>query len=168
MDKVYEHLLERGMNPHLYGVSWDEHEACIPLRDLSGKCTGYLRYRPWGDKKGKDPLTCKYKPTVPKSTMAVFGVETLAYPGNLYVVEGAFKACKLHNLGFAALAVQGSDPSSVRNQVFLLRQYRNVVCIGDNDKAGRVFTNGLGGFTSPRDLDEMTDEEVKELLNGNS
>jgi hypothetical protein len=168
MDKVLQHLLDRGMNPHLYGVSWDEHEACIPLRNLLGDTTGYLRYRPWGDKKGKDPLTCKYKPTVPKATMAVFGVETLAYDGPIYLVEGAFKACKLHNLGYASIAVQGSDPSSVRNQVYLLRQFRQVVCIGDNDKAGRVFTNGLGGFVSPQDLDEMTDEAVKELLNAHN
>jgi hypothetical protein len=164
MSKVLEHLLSRGMNPDDYGVFYDDHEACIPLHDFSGKRTGYLRYRPWGDKKSKDQDTCKYKPTVPRRTMAVFGLETLDRPGPVYVVEGAFKACKLHKLGYAAFAVQGSDPSSVRNQIALLSLTRKVVCIGDNDQAGRVFTNGLGGFVSPRDLDEMTDDEVKELL----
>jgi hypothetical protein len=168
MNKVVSHLLERGMNPVFYGVHCDDHEACIPLRNLLGTCTGYLRYRPWGDKKSKDPLTCKYKPTVPRQTMAVFGVETLKWTPELYLVEGAFKACKLHRMGYSAIAVQGSDPSSVRNQVFLLRQQRRVICIGDADKAGRVFSNGLGGFTSPRDLDEMTDEEVKELLDAHN
>jgi len=164
MNRVEEHLRNRGMRLEWYGVYCDENEACIPLRNLLGTIVGHLRYRPWGDKKGKDPLTCKYKPSVPRSTMAVFGVETLDWTPTLYLVEGAFKACKLHNMGLSAIAVQGSDPTSVRNQVYLLRAQREVVCIGDADQAGRVFSNKLGGFASPRDLDEMTDEEVEEML----
>lgn len=171
MDKVLEHLQSRGMNPHLYGVHWDDKEACVPLREFNGRFVGVLRYSPWGDKKSKNPDLCKYKPSAPSGVTPLFGLETLAYEGPVFFVEGVFKACALHNLGYAALAVLGSDSSRVRNQVWFMRQFRRVVFVGDNDKAGEKFAKSMGGVTSPLDLDEMSPSElqafVKEVLNGN-
>lgn len=163
-----EHLRTRGLNPELYTIWYgDNDEVVFPLHNLQGTLVGVLRYRPWGDKKSKNPDLAKYKPSMPKATLGFFGVETLAYPGPVYLVEGVFKAAKLHNLGFCALAILGSDATFLRDQIFLLRQFRGVVGIGDNDAAGKKFVKDVGdGFTTYKDLDELEDDEVRSMIDG--
>lgn len=149
-----------------YGVTCEDEVASIPLRDFSGKWVGYQNYRPNGPRITKNVKEAKYFTYLPKKTNGYFGLETLTWPGTLYVVEGVFKAAKLHLLGYPAIALMGSEVARHKSQLMLLR--RPFVGIGDNDDAGRKFARQLGGFTSPRDLDEMSDDEVKELLYENS
>ena len=73
-----------------------------------------------------------------------------------------FKACALHQAGFNAWSVLGSDVSTQLKQQLLLLPY-HFVCAGDDDKAGLKFSHTFrDGFVS-RDLDELSTEEVRAL-----
>ena len=97
---VRKHLLERGLNPELYTVSWDEETACFALWNLSGQWVGYQQYRPFAPKTcHNDPREGRYF-TWAKNRLAVWGLETWDFRQDLlFVTEGVFDACKLHNLG---------------------------------------------------------------------
>lgn len=97
-----------------------------------------------------------------KSRLSYFSTESLDFSEEIYLVEGVFKAAKLHNLGLTALALLGSDSKRHYRQLKMLN--RPLAAIGDNNGAGRKFARPYGGFVSPRDLDEMSDIEVLELL----
>lgn len=75
-----------------------------------------------------------------------------------------FKACALHNAGFNAWSVLGSDVSKQLKQQLLLLPY-HFVCAGDDDAAGLKFSRTFrDGFVS-HDLDELSVEEVRMLAN---
>lgn len=80
----------------------------------------------------------------------------------VFLTESVFKACALHRLGLNAWSVLGSDVNT-----HLYRQLRllglRFVCLGDNDAAGEKFSQTFGLGTTSKDLDEMTDEELRDL-----
>lgn len=173
--EIVEHLKERGMsNPYLYNISTDGEVITFPLYDFSKRYVGYQNYRPFAERNHHNVQLARYFTYLPRGVYGYFGLETLAYSGPLYCVEGVFKAGKLHSLGFAAVSLMGTGvyksrrgwDNIHRSQLDLLR--RPYICIGDNDAAGRAMAGTLGGFTSPRDLDEMSDNEILELLNENN
>lgn len=80
----------------------------------------------------------------------------------VFLTESVFKACALHNAGFNAWSVLGSDVSYNLLQQLLLLPY-HFVCAGDDDAAGLKFSRTFrDGFVS-RDLDELSTEEVHAL-----
>lgn len=160
--EVFEHLVARGMNPLFYNTSVAEDVAVFPLYDFGGKYVGYQNYRPFADRNSKNVKEARYFTYLPRQTNGYFGLESLGPSGPVYLVEGVFKAAKLHRLGLPAVALMGSEVKRHKSQLLLMR--RPFVGVGDNDDAGRKFARQLNGFTSPRDLDEMSDEEVLELL----
>jgi len=160
---VYCHLRERGMHPEYYRfLSCAEDVATFGLWDFSGRFVGYQNYRPFADRNCKNVKEARYFTYLPKKVNGYFGLESLKQPGTVYIVEGVFKAAKLHRLGFASIALMGSETRQHLSQLNLMR--RRYVGIGDNDAAGEKFARNLKGFTSPRDLDEMSDQEVLDLL----
>lgn len=163
-EETYQHLLDRGMDPSLYNLAVDAGIVVFPLYEFNGRQVGYQNYRPFADRNHKNVKEARYFTYLPKGVNGYFGLESLDRPGPVYLVEGVFKAATLHRLGFASVALMGSEVKRHRNQLSLLR--RQFVGVGDNDEAGERFARQLGGFVSPTDLDEMSDNEVLELLNG--
>lgn len=164
-----KHLIDRGMNPDLYRVSINEEEniANFLLFNLSGQIVGYHNYRPDKDKtRNNDPFEGRYFTRVEKGNMPVFGLELLnPSDRRIFVVEGIFKASKLHRLGYNAIAVLGATPKPLKNWFYLMNMQWDLIAIGDNDDAGQKLVGLIGnGFISPIDLDEMTDYSVKELI----
>jgi hypothetical protein len=161
-----DHLISRGMDVDRYQVILDEDEyiATFLLFNASGQFTGYQRYNPRStDKKANDPETGRYYTYTPRGVDAILGLETLRFSGGtpLFVVEGAFKQATLCRLGYDSIAVLTSDPKRMRPLFRILRSTRPVVGIGDADPAGARLVRRVGaGACSPRDLDEMADEEV--------
>lgn len=127
---------------------------------------GYQQYRPLADKKAKNhPREGRYFTYLPKDTDGLYGLEQDSGIGTLFVVEGIFKALKLHSLGYNAISPLGATPKRLKPYFKILRATRNLVAIGDNDPAGATLIRIVGkGCTSPRDLDEMTNLEVHELV----
>lgn len=165
-EETYQHLLDRGMDPTLYNLSVAEGVVSFPLYEFGGRRVGYQDYRPFADRNHKNVREARYFTYLPKGVNGYFGTESLSTPGTVYLVEGVFKAAKLHRLGYCSVALMGAESKRHMSQLSLVR--RTLVAIGDNDEAGMKFARKLGGFVSPTDLDEMPDDEVRRLLNENS
>ena len=157
------HLEQRGATFHRYFA--DEETATFLLYNPHGKLVGYQVYRPLGTKEKKNhPREGRYYTYLPKEVDGFFGLE-YDVGGPLFVVEGIFKAMKLHNLGFSAVAVLGASPKRLKSWFKAVKQQRPLVATGDNDPTGAQLVSLVGiGFQSPKDLDEMTDEEVLECI----
>jgi DNA primase len=172
METLRKHLIERGMDPSKYPISYDNEEGIITfmLYNGTGSIVGYQQYRPSQPSKQKknDPKSGRYYTYLPKDTDGVFGLDVLnPEDRTIYIVEGVFKASVLHRLGYNAIAVLTSTPKRLRPWFKILRQTWNLVAIGDNDSAGQKLVNIVkNGFQSPTDLDEMSDEDIKSLLRG--
>lgn len=164
---MYNHLKSRGMNPDLYpGWGSDGDVARFPLRNFAGMMTGYIQYRPEGEKKAQNAEHGRYYTFITKGEIGVFGTESLHFSETIYLTGGMFKASTLHRLGFAALHVSSVSPKVLKHQLYILN--RPYVAIGDNDDEGRTFARRFGGFTSPVDVDEMSDADVLEMLSKTS
>lgn len=186
MIDLKQHLIERGMDPELYVVAYDYEEQSISflLYNLSGQIVGYQKYRPGSEQKKKRndedlgryyTFTSKHKSDDGTSFKdGVFGLEAILPPVRftdrpLYIVEGVFKAAVLHRLGFDAIAVLTSHPKRLKSFLRIVKTVRPVVGIGDPDPAGEKLVRFVGaGFTSPKDLDEMSDLSIIKLLQGNT
>ena len=155
------------MQPDFYpGYGWEGDIARFPLRNFSGMMTGYIQYRPNGDKKSQNAEAGRYYTFITKGEIGVFGMESLYLSKTIYLTGGMFKASTLHRLGFAALHVSSVSPKVLKHQLYILN--RPYIAIGDNDDEGRTFAQRFGGFTSPVDVDEMADSDVLEMLNAYS
>ena len=163
-EETYAHLKSRGMLPSLYNLSVDEGVVVFPLYTFGGNQVGYQEYRPFAPRNSANVREARYFTYLPRKVNGYFGTESLEWcpRGPVYVVEGVFKASKLHRLGVASVALMGSEVDRHLNQLMLMG--RPFVAIGDNDAAGKKFASRLGGFVAPLDLDEMDDDKVLELL----
>jgi len=157
------HLLDRGC---LY---WNDRDIVVSdemvvfmLRDFSGKLVGYQNYRPFAERNHKNVKMARYFTYLPRKVTGYFGLNSLHWTKRVYLVEGVFKATKLHSLGLSAISLMGSETRQHKGQLGLLQ--RPITAIGDADAAGAKFAQSLGGFQSPVDLDEMTGSEVVNLL----
>lgn len=162
-ENVLAHLRQRGLNPDLYPTAFADRDVVVfYLTDFSGRVVGFQQYRPAGDKKLVNKDAGKYWSYSPKETIAVLGLASLDNPGPVYLTGGLFKAATLHRLGYAALHVSATSYKLLKPQLWLLN--RTYLAVGDNDAEGAQFVRRYGGFQSPKDLDEMSDGEVRELL----
>lgn len=173
MTYLEEHLRERGMKPELYNLHLDEDEglATFLLYNFTGQITGYHQYRPAADKTKKNhPREGRYFTYVKEGQDGFFGTEYEPhgynqYSKSLYVVEGVFKASKLHSLGRRAIGVLGNNPKRMKPLFKILSQRYNLIALADNDDAGMKLLNLIGrGVQTPVDVDEMTNEDLSALL----
>lgn len=166
--KLLEHLEQRGMNPTLYDHHVDDVEGvvCFYLYNFAKDFVGYQQYRPNADKKNKNhPTDGKYFTYLKNDKDGFFGLEYQNDSNVYFVVEGIFKAAKLHSLGYQAVAVLGNNPKRLKSLLRVLKRKYKLVAVGDNDSAGSKLVNVVGyGGQSPADLDEMSDKDVHEFV----
>lgn len=158
-------LLERGAS----GVPCyvDEEEGVATFLLYNGtRLVGYHQYRPSATKEARNhPRDGRYFTYLPKLTDGLYGLEQDSGEGPLFVVEGVFKALKLHKLGFNAITPLGATPKRLKPYFRILKATRKLVALGDNDDAGKQLVRIVGfGETTPIDLDEMSDSDVLELV----
>ena len=166
--KLLEHLEQRGMNPTLYDLHCDDEEGvvCFYLYNFAKELVGYQQYRPAADKKKNNhPTDGRYFTYLKNDKDGFWGLEYENGSNVYFVVEGVFKAAKLHNLGYQAVAVLGNNPKRVKSLFRVLKRKYKLVAVGDNDPAGSKLVNVVGyGGQSPADLDEMTNEDVVQYV----
>jgi hypothetical protein len=151
------------MTPELYPhLAATDEVATFSLYDFGGRLSGFQQYRPLGEKKVSNKTSGKYWSYVPNGGVGVFGLESMDFSETVYLVGGLFKAATLHRLGYTALHVSAVSYKVLKPQLRLLR--RHYVGIGDNDAEGMQFAMRYNGFTSPCDVDEMSDEDVHRML----
>jgi hypothetical protein len=160
---ILSHLRDRKCDVSLYtGASVGEDDVYFPLRNFSGKQTGYCVYTPNAPKKASNKEYGKYYTYITPGEMGVFGLESIEFSETIILVGGVFKATALHMLGYTALHVSSVSPRILRAQLSLLN--RPYFAIGDNDAEGAQFARRWGGFQSPVDVDEMSFLEIEEML----
>lgn len=173
-----QHLLSRHCDVQFYRPALDEQEgtATFLLWNLSGQLTGYQVYRPNANKEKKnDPREGRYYtyrapegdlegPKQARNKLAFFGTETLNRPGPLFLTEGLFDAVRLHNRGFAALALLSNDPKQFRAALTALG--RRLIAICDNDAAGRKLAKiGDSHYVcTGHDLGDMTETQITQMM----
>lgn len=173
METLREHLKNRHLHTKLYAMVVDEESRIVTffLFNLSNKVVGYHQYRPDADKtRNNDPKLSRYYTYVTKGELPVFGLETLTGNPNetVYLTEGVFDVCRLHNYGLPALAVLSNHPKHLRNFLNLLPNPKVAVC--DGDAAGRKLANLVKSaifLPEGKDLGDLTEPEVRDLLLNN-
>jgi hypothetical protein len=149
------------MNPNKYHcyIDDDNQEVFFFLFDLVGNITGSQIYRPYSNDK-KHNNGGRYTTYCSKFAVRLFGVECLREEGDIYIVEGIFKASKLHSLGYNAIAVLSDNPVYMKNIFYILSKTRNIFAIGDNDKAGKSLVNFIGN-SAPKMLKSISLNKTK-------
>lgn len=153
---MQEHLLSRHMCDETVVVT--DTCAYFYLWNLSGQLTGYQRYNPLGSKK-------EYGEAAKYFTYGtgVWGLHKLD-PSNpiLCVVEGVFDACRLHNLGFNAIAILCNNPNHLTKTWLNTLPY-TTVAVCDGDFAGRKLARSTDysiELKNGLDLGDLTNEEL--------
>jgi hypothetical protein len=134
---------------------------------------GYQAYRPLADKVQRNHIHGRYYTFLgeegeiqsrSKKKLGIWGLESLQYPGPVFLSEGIFDAIRIWNQGYASLALLSNDPKHLRNQLLLLN--RRLIAVCDNDEAGRRLAKM--GHTSVtvtgHDLGDSTQDEVLEVI----
>lgn len=169
--RIEEHLFSRNINPaiHDYVVDEEEGVATFFFWNLSENMVGFQQYRPYIDKKKKNNAKeGRYFTYMRSGYDAIWGLDV--YPldcdlNTLYVVEGIFKAAKLHKLGKRAIAVSSNNPKRLRPWFSIMKATHNVIAIGDHGRSGSPLVNMVGrGFQTLCDVDEMEDEDLNRML----
>lgn len=168
---MLKHLLERKFDPSRYlhyHIDHDEELFYVYLTNEYGKFTGFQKYNPnVTAKRMNHPTEARYFSYSRRGENAFWGLETLKNSGTIFLVESVFKASALHLAGFQAIASLNASPNPQLID-WLKNPYlnRQVVAIGDDDKAGKnlVERYGFVGFTLPKDLDDYETEELRELV----
>jgi hypothetical protein len=163
------HLKSRGVQPTRYQLYYDEEVTHFLLFNLSGQIIGYQQYRPAADKTRKnDPRYGRYYTYCGGGSGGVWGLETFYYSRNtLFITEGIFDAVKLHNLELPAIAALANNPKHIWPWLKIVRETRTIIGICDDDEAGRKLRSVCDltiACPDGKDLGDMTNEEVKDLL----
>lgn len=150
-----------------YWVSYSVNTVTFPLYNLSGKMVGYQQYRPLADKtQSNNPKLSRYFTRLERGVDGFWGLETIQMGKPIFIVEGIFKAAKLHSLGYSAITACGSNPKRLKNWIFIMGQVYEIYAIGDNDSAGQLLVDLIArGKCSPKDIDEMGDQEIFNFIN---
>ena len=100
--------------------------------------------------------------------VGVWGLESWYASNTLYVTEGVFDAVRLVSLGLSAVAALSNDPDdSTLRWFWMVRRFRPVVVVRDNDNAGAKLAK-LGHVdvtTGEKDLGDSTWDEVWRVVN---
>jgi hypothetical protein len=166
MDMV-AHLRERHLDTSLYNWSHDGSVASFLLFNLSGQLVGYHNYRPFAPKNQKnDHKTSRYYTYITNKALSPWGLETFQWRRDiLYLTEGIFDACRLHNFGLPAIATLSNDPKKLANWLYCIPRRKIAIC--DNDAAGQKlakFADEQIVLTGTKDLGDMEDVSIKCLL----
>lgn len=120
----------------------------VPVRTVNGDLCTLIGYYP--DKKKYITLPM---PMFSKSAMFLgfseaYEMSWSEYNGLVFVVEGVFDCLSMQSVGLPCVATMGSTVSDVKAE--LLKLFRKVIAIPDNDKVGRKALNrSKGGWQVP-------------------
>lgn len=174
MTNLLTHLKERHLNLDLYShfVSEDNDRVTFLLWNMSGQMVGFQQYTPFRDKvdNSVEARELRYYTQLTKTDkktqmLSAFGLDLLN-PNQKYifVCEGIFDACRLHNLGLNALALLACDPKPLKSWLWSMGYIVVPVCEGDDagQKLQKLANSKLKVFLpKSKDLGDFTEEEVQ-------
>jgi len=165
---MIEHLESRRCDTSLYkGLALTPTTATFPLWNLSGQLVGFQQYTPNAPKQAKKPSEGRYWTIFnQKNCQTAFGLDVLGSKSKpLYLVEGAFDACPLHNLEENCLATLSNNPQHLKMWLRSLGYYTIALCEGD--KAGRMLSKVADEaiyLPDGKDIGDLTYKQIKEII----
>jgi DNA primase len=167
-----QHLTDRGLNSYLEDkvyVNYVEEIVTFPLWSSTGQLLGYQMYNWNADKLRNNDTKGKYCTYRRKDWLTFWGLDfiDLSSAEPLYVVEGVWDAVSVLNAGYRCIAVLSNNPQQLKNLLNCLPCKTIALC--DGDKAGKMLsrvTDGRIVLPEGKDCNDMSSEEIKELLNG--
>lgn len=138
------------------------------IYNLSGQIVGYQAYNWQADKKPRNDVNGRYwtwlsKPDDKTTAIGVMGLEHVRWGEALYLVEGQFEQATAAAYGLNCVAVLTNNPKHLKNWLFSYPG--KVVALCQDDTAGHKLANLADrSVMLPKDLDEMSKEEVLSLL----
>lgn len=166
----YNHLYNRCKQaPEGLGVVDYDNEMFVRyIYNFSGQIVGYQRYNWKAGKTKSNAAEGRYFTWLTKydgkhSALGLLGVETIKYGDTLYFVEGQFEQATADAYDLNCVAVLCNNPKQLKSWI---RAYPGkTVALCQNDAAGMKLKNLTSDFiVLPKDLDEMTKEEVLKLI----
>lgn len=147
------YLASRRFNAYLYNATLDHDSMCltVPLWNLSGQRVGFQQHKPLASAMQRvDPKEAKYYTRLRRSDakgkawLTAFGLELLDPKQRVvFLAEGMFDVCPLHNRGVNALATLCNNPKHLKSW---LRSMNYVyVALAEGDKAGKKLAS-MGDF----------------------
>lgn len=166
---LLSHLVERHLDVNLYnGVYICDDVVIFTLWNLSGQMVGYQQYRPGASKQKKNsPREGRYYTSLHgnknEKPLGVWGLESYHYRSDvLFITEGIFDSCRLHNLGLPSVALLSSSYKSYRN--WLTSTGRAIIKVEDDRATNFGPYKSLILPTDRSDLGDCTDKELNEVL----
>jgi hypothetical protein len=168
MTSLICHLRTRHLQIERYnGVLVFDDVVIFLLWNLSGQLCGYQQYRPDANKeKRNDPREGRYYMSLHgdknEKPIAVWGLETFHYRSDiLFITEGIFDACRLHNCGFSAIALLSSSHKNFRNWFYSLN--RKIIKVEDDHGSSLGPYEALQIPSYRVDLGDCTDDEILDI-----
>ena len=163
---ILQHQQDRHLNLSLYPnivVCLENNLVSFLIYSFNHRLVGYQQYNPNGDKKERrNPSLGRYYTYLTEPS--VWGLESIKPSSPIvFVTEGIFKAVRLHNFGYPAVATLTNNPKSIKKQILNLAP--TIIVITDPDEAGtKLKKYGHVSYTPNRPLDELTEFELHEFL----
>jgi hypothetical protein len=159
-----QHLKSRRYDPERYLTQWvGETDLTVPLFDFAGRMRGTQVYTPSFPKHHDNPKLARYFTRCFSLTQCLWGTELPVQGKTVFLTESVFKSAALHQLGLDSWSLNGSTVQDKLYHQLTLLPYR-LVCVGDDDPAGREFADTFKHGAVMNDLDERTPQELKDLL----
>lgn len=123
----------------------------IPIRDIIGNIVAFVGYYPDFKKYITTPSPFFSKECLFFNMDDAYRRSFAEYNGMVLLVEGMFDCLSLRSIGLPAIATMGSSVSRMKCEV--LKVFKKVIYIPDNDKVGRRALNRfdkVNGWNVPR------------------
>lgn len=111
----------------------------VPVHDYNNNLISLIGYYPDGRKYITAPSPFFSKPTILFNFYQAYKLAWEKYNGVVILVEGIFDCLSLRSIDLPAVATMGSDVGSIKKE--LLKLFRKVIAIPDNDAVGRRALN---------------------------
>lgn len=165
---IYIIIYKYNINIYKYNILYntDRNTVVFPVVNYLGMIIGYI------DRSylGRSPKALAY-PLSDKELLLNFSVKDLS--GTCIVVEDMLSCYRLGNLGYNGVSILGTDISHDTVSLLSSMYSKMIICL-DNDatvtanKAQRkynlYFPKGIETRHLPKDIKDMTDEEIKTIV----
>ena len=118
----------------------------IPVEDMSGNLVALIGYFPDVKKYITTPSPFFDKECLFFNFKQAYELSYKEYGGIVYVVEGIFDCLSLRSIGLPTIATMGSSVSNYKFE--LLKLFKKVIAIPDNDKTGKKALNKFSKSSS--------------------
>ena len=140
----------------------------LPIRDIKGEVISLVGWHPnGGTRKYVTAPTIGFSRDTSFFNMDSFKLSWDKFDGAVYVVEGIFDTIALKSIGLPCYGNMGLEMGEIKSQ--MLTRHSKVVCIPDNDNAGRSVTptlNSISGKSNKFIWDIKTDNVFVSLPKG--